>query len=177
MKNIQVKLWLLLLLTTSLSVSSCEKDDSNNADRLTETDFMVSAANSDLFEIQIGQIASGKGTLSEVRELAQHLVMDHTATSNELRILANQKKITLPDSLTEDKRAIRMRLASESGTAFDKDFVNVQITAHDEAISLYEQASRELQDPDIRNFVNKTLPNLRMHREHAVSVKAKADAL
>ena len=177
MKNIQVKWWLLLLLTISTAVSSCEEDDSTNANRLTETDFMVEAANSDLFEIQTAQLASGKGTLSDVRELAQHLVMDHTTSSNELRLLANQKKITLPDSLSEDKRTIRMRLAGESGTAFDKDFMNVQITAHDEAIRLYEQATREIQDPDIRNFAVKTLPILRGHQEHAAMVKAKTDAL
>ncbi|RDC62038.1 DUF4142 domain-containing protein [Adhaeribacter pallidiroseus] len=176
MKNIQVKWWLLLLLIISTTVSSCEKEDSGNAGRLTETDFMVAAANSDLFEIQTGQIASGKGTLSEVREFAQHLVMDHTTSSNELRILANQKKITLPDSLTEDNRAIRMRLSGQSGVAFDKDFIEVQITAHDEAISLYEQATREIQDPDIRNFATKTLPILQGHRDHAVMVKSKIDS-
>ena len=49
--------------------------------------------------------------------------------------------------------------------------------AHDEAISLYEQASSELQDPDLKAFATKTLPQLRMHREHAVMVKAKTDAL
>lgn len=177
MKNIQVKWWLLLLLTISTAVSSCEEDDSDNANRLTETDFMVAAANSDLFEIQTGQIASGKGTLSEVREFAQHLVLDHTSSSQELRTLANQKKITVADSLSEDKRAIRMRLSGESGVAFDKDFMDVQITAHDEAINLYEQATREIQDPDIRNFATKTLPLLHQHREHAVMVKSKTDVL
>lgn len=177
MKKFQVKIWLLVLLTMAGAVSSCEEDESNNAGRLTETAFMVSAANSDLFEIQTSQIASGKGTLSEVRELAQHLVMDHTASSTELKVLAAQKKITLPDSLSEDKRAIRVRLSEGTGAAFDKDYANVQIVAHDEAISLYEQASRELQDPNIRAFATKTLPNLRMHREHAAMVKAKTDAL
>ncbi len=177
MKNIQGKWWLLLLLTISTAVSSCEEDDSNNANRLTETDFMVAAANSNLFEIQTGQLASGKGTLSEVRELAQHLVLDHTTASNELRVLANQKKITIPDSLSEDKRAIRMRLSGQSGAAFDKDFVNAQITAHDEAINLYEQATREIQDPDIRNFAVENLPILQNHREHAVMVKSKTDVL
>jgi putative membrane protein len=177
MKNIQVKWWLLLLLIISTAVSSCEEDDSNNNNRLTETDFMVAAANSNLFEIQTGQIASGKGTLSDVRELAQHLVMDHTTANNELRALANQKKIILPDSLSEDKRAIRMRLSSESGAAFDKDFINVQITAHDEAISLYERATREIQDPDIRNFAIENLPILQGHREHTAMVKSKTDVL
>ncbi|QNF31550.1 DUF4142 domain-containing protein [Adhaeribacter swui] len=177
MNTIQVKLWLLTLLFIGMTVSSCEKDDAGQVNRLTETDFMLRAADSDLFEIQTGQIASGKGTLAEVREFAQNLVIDHMASSKDLKNLAAQKKITLPDSLSAEKRAIRLRLSSESGTAFDKDFVDVQIKAHDEAIKLYEQGARELQDPDIRNFATNTLPNLQAHREHALMVKSKTDAL
>jgi putative membrane protein len=179
MKKAPVNIWLLfMLLGSAFAVVSCETDDSDeNSQRLTETDFVVRAANSDLFEIQTGQMASVKSDLTEVRDLGQHLVTDHTTSSTQLKNLAELKKITIPDSLSEDKRVHRMRLASETGTTFDKDFVNTQIMAHDEAISLYEQASRELQDPDLKNFATTTLNALHMHREHVVMVKAKTDAL
>lgn len=179
MKKIQVNIALLLmLLGAAFTVSSCENDDSDDTDnRLTETKFMVQAANTDLFEIQTGQKASAKGSITEVRELAQRLVSDHTTSSMELKALAERKKIALPDSLSEDKKIIRNRLSGETGTLFDKDFANVQVTAHDEAISLYEQAARELQDPGIKAFAIKILPVLKMHREHAIMVKTKTDAL
>jgi putative membrane protein len=156
---------------------SCEDDDSTNTNRLTETDFMVRAANSDLFEIQTGRLAAGKGMTDEVRALGQHLVTDHTASSTELKALANQKNITIPDSLSVDKRTIRIRLAGKTGKTFDQDFATTQVTAHDEAISLYQQATQELQDPEIKAFATKTLPILQMHREHAVQVKTTTDAL
>ena len=169
---------MLMLLGAAFTVSSCQDDDSDdNGDRLTETEFVVRAANSDLFEIQTGQKASARGTITEVRELGQHLVTDHTASSNQLKTLATQKKITVPDSLDADKKVIRDRIASKTGTAFDKEFTNAQIVSHDEAISLYEKASTDLQDPDLKAFATKTLPALKMHREHAVMVKAKTDAL
>ncbi|MDQ4141954.1 MAG: DUF4142 domain-containing protein [Bacteroidota bacterium] len=179
MKKVSIKVWLIfMLLGSAFTVISCEDDDSDdNTQRLTETEFVVRAANSDLFEIQTGRMASVKGTLAEVRDYGQKLVTDHTTSSTELKGLASQKKIAIPDSLTEDKRVHRMRLAGLTGSAFDKDFVNTQIMAHDEAISLYEQASNELQDPNLKAFAAKILPNLRMHREHAVMVKAKTDAL
>lgn len=178
MKKVQANKWLLLaLLSITFSFMSCEDDDSTNATRLTETEFMVRAANSDLFEIQTGRLAAGKGMTAEVRALGQHLVTDHTASSTELKALAAQKNITLPDSLSVDKRTIRVRLAAETGKTFDQDFATTQIAAHDEAISLYQQASSELQDPEIKAFATKILPNLQMHREHAVQVKTKTDAL
>lgn len=178
MKKIQAKSWLILaLLSLVFGVISCDKNADEGSKRLTETEFMVRAANSDLFEIQTGNMAAGKGITAEVRDLGQHLVMDHTTSSMELKALAAEKKITLSDSLSDDKRAIRTRLAGESGKAFDQDFANVQITAHDEAITLYRQAISELQDPDIRSFATKTLPALQMHRDHAVQVKTKTDTL
>ncbi|MDQ3292068.1 MAG: DUF4142 domain-containing protein [Bacteroidota bacterium] len=179
MKNAHVKIWLLfMLLGSAFTVVSCEDDDSDdNTQRLTETEFVVRAANSDLFEIQTGRMASAKGTITEVRDLGQHLVTDHTTSSTELKNLASLKKITIPDSLSEDKKVHRLRLAGLTGTAFDKDFTNTQIMAHDEAISLYELATNELQDPDLKAFATKVLPILRMHREHAAAVKVKTDAL
>lgn len=179
MKKLQVNIWLLLLLLgATFTVSSCQDDDTDeNDNRLTETEFVVRAANSDLFEIQTGQKASAKGSITEVRELGQHLVTDHTTSSTELKSLASQKKITIPDSLDADKKVIRDRIASKTGTAFDKEFANAQVTSHDEAINLYTEASSELQDPDLKAFATKTLPVLKMHREHAGMVKAKTDAL
>ncbi|QMU29662.1 DUF4142 domain-containing protein [Adhaeribacter radiodurans] len=179
MKKAQVNIWLFfMLLGSAFAVVSCDTNDlDENNQRLTETDFVVKAANSDLFEIQTGRLASIKSNLTEVRELGQYLVMEHTNSSTQLKNLAELKKITIPDSLSEDKRVHRIRLASQTGAAFDKDFVNTQIIAHDEAISLYEQASRELQDPDLKNFAAKTLDALHTHREQVVMIKSKTDAL
>jgi putative membrane protein len=157
-------------------VTGCNNDDDNNADKLTTQEFMMRAANSDMFEIQTGHKATLNGNLPAVKAFGQHLVHDHTQTSMQLKALATQKNITLPDSITEDKRVIRNRLASETGKTFDQDFANVQIMAHDEAITLYTRASTEVTDPEVRTFAAQGLPLLKQHRQEAQQLKTLADA-
>lgn len=169
------KLLLILSLFCAVLVTSCDDDDENQ-DELTTQEFMIKAANNDMFEIQTGKKALVKGNIAEVRDFGQMLITDHTKTSNELKTLAQQKSVALPDSITEDKRVIRNRLAGETGKAFDQDFANVQITAHDEAVLLFQQAINEVDDADVRAFATRNLPALQMHRQHAQQVKAKADA-
>lgn len=178
MKKAQLKLGIFLaLFGASGAMVSCDNDDSNDPVRLTAAEFMTRAANSDLFEIQTSKIAVFKGQTPAVKTFAQQMINDHTATSAELKTLATQKKLTLPDSLSADKRVIRTRLSAATGVALDKEYANGQVASHDEAIALYEQAVREVTDAEVKAFATKTLPNLQMHRTHAVQVKTTTDAL
>ncbi|WP_232064889.1 DUF4142 domain-containing protein [Rhodocytophaga rosea] len=59
---------------------------------------------------------------------------------------------------------------------FDKDYMNEQITAHDETITNFEKAASGAKDGDVKGFANKYLSALRTHRQHATEVKTVTDA-
>ncbi len=54
-------------------------------------------------------------------------------------------------------------MAKKSGKAFDKAYVNQMVDDHKKAVKLFEDASQNCKDPDLKAFAAKTLPTLKMH--------------
>jgi putative membrane protein len=158
---------LLMLLIAMGVATSCDDDDDDEGTRLTVQEFMQQAAASDMFEIQTGNMADQKGTMAQVKTFGQMLVTDHTKSSNEMKALASQKNVTLPTTLPADKMQKVTTLQNQNGTAFDRQFAQMQVEAHEEAIDLYEKADNDITDTQLQAFIDKTLPVLRMHLEEA----------
>jgi putative membrane protein len=126
--------------------------------------FIEEAANSGMFEVQVGQLAASKASDPNVKSFASTLVDQHTAANNELVKIANAKGVELPAA---PKRALRRdieKLGKKNGDEFDRDFVrNVGIKAHEKDIKMFEKASKDVKDAELKAFVDKTLPTLREH--------------
>ena len=126
--------------------------------------FIEDAANSGMYEVQVGQLASAKATDPNVRSFASMLVDQHTAANNELVQIANARGVELPAA---PKRALRRdidKLGKKNGDEFDRDFVrNVGIKAHEKDIKMFEKASKHVKDAQLKAFADKTLPVLREH--------------
>jgi putative membrane protein len=130
--------------------------------------FIEEAASSGMFEVEVAQLAAAKASDAQVKSFASMLVDHHTAANNELVKIANARKVELPAA---PKRALRRdteKLGKKSGAEFDRDFVReVGIKAHEKDIKLFENASKDVKDPELKAFVNKTLPVLRDHLAQA----------
>lgn len=126
--------------------------------------FIEEAAHSGMFEVQVAQLAAAKATDPLVKSYASMLVDHHTAANNELVQIANARKVELPAA---PKRALRRdieQLGKKSGAEFDREFVReVGIKAHEKDIKLFQKASKDVKDPQLKAFVDKTLPVLRDH--------------
>ena len=65
------------------------------------------------------------------------------------------------------KRSLRRdieKLGKKNGAQFDREFVrNVGIKAHEKDIKMFQKASKDVKDPDLKAFVDKTLPVLQQH--------------
>jgi len=168
------KIFILMLLALG-AATSCKDDDEDNQPALTVQSFMQQAAASDMFEIRTGTMAITKGTLPQVRSTGQTLVTHHTMTSTELMALAITKNVTLPTTLPQDKATRVTTLENATGTAFNHQFAEMQVLAHQEAIELYEQADRDITDAQVQAFIDKTLPILRTHLTEAEQLEDLTD--
>ncbi|MBC5766827.1 DUF4142 domain-containing protein [Ramlibacter albus] len=140
--------------------------ESKKDDRLARGDrkFVEKAAGSGMFEVQVAQLAASKAAEPNVKSFASMLVDHHTAANNELIQLANMKGIELPAAPPRGMRKEVEHLGKKSGSDFDKEFVKkVGIDAHKKDIKLFEHASKDLKDAQLKAFVDKTLPKLREH--------------
>ncbi|HEX2543763.1 MAG TPA: DUF4142 domain-containing protein [Ramlibacter sp.] len=126
--------------------------------------FVEQAAASGMFEVQVSQLAASKAGDAAVKSYASMLVDHHTAANNELTKLANAKGIELPAAPPRAMRKDVEKLGKKSGEDFDREYVReVGIKAHQKDIKLFENASKNVKDADLKGFADKTLPVLREH--------------
>jgi putative membrane protein len=59
------------------------------------------------------------------------------------------------------------RLAKESGTDFDRDFIDRMVDDHEKDVKMFEKKANDADDPDVRAFAAKQLPTLRQHLSQA----------
>lgn len=126
--------------------------------------FMQEAAESGMYEVEAAKIAASKATDPAVKSYASMLVDQHSAANNELVQLANARKVELPAAPPRGKRGDVEKLGKLSGQELDQRFVReVGIKAHQQDIKKFEKASKDVKDPELKAWVDKTLPHLREH--------------
>ena len=128
-----------------------------------DADFLVKAANGGLLEVEAGRIAEKQAVSKAVKDVAKQMVTDHGKANTELKAYAASKNIALPDSIDKDTKDKLTKLTEKKGKDFDADYVDFMVSDHKEDISLFEDASKDAKDPELKAWVDKTLPTLRHH--------------
>jgi putative membrane protein len=160
----------LLLAGPALAQSMGEKTGVNSTLGIAPTtaDFVKEAAISDMFEIQASTLAQDKGNAPE-KSFATQMVTDHTKTSADLKGLVSSGKVQadLPTALDSSHQSKLDKLKGESGKDFSSDFDSDQVSAHKDAVSLFERYAKGGDNADLKDWAGKTLPALKHHLDMA----------
>src|SRR3954454_19472008 len=170
MKRSIIVIGCLLFASPILAQSAGEKTGVNSALGISPstTDFVKEVAISDMFEIESNKLAQEKGNAPE-KTFASQMVTDHTKTSTELKGLVSSGKVKaeLPAALDSSHQSKLDKLKAESGKDFSSDFDSMQVSAHKDAVSLFERYANGGDDPELKPWAAKTLPTLKHHLEMA----------
>lgn len=147
----------------------------DNIKREKDIEFMKEAAEINLEEIQLGQLAQRKGYTADVKSIGEMMDSDQTRALSDLTELANKKMIVLPTMPSENMKRSYIELSSFSGKAFDKEFCKQMVQKHKNTIELFEKASVELMDPDIKAWATLLLPSLRVHLDNSIVCQNKCE--
>jgi putative membrane protein len=61
-------------------------------------------------------------------------------------------------------------LKAKTGKEFDKAYMGMMVTDHNEDVNKFQVASNNAADADVKGFATKTLPVLRMHLDSAKAI-------
>jgi putative membrane protein len=137
--------------------------------------FIEKAAGDGMFEVEVAKLATTKASSPELKSFASMMVDDHTKANSELAQLANAKGIELPVAPPHGKRRDLEKMGKLSGDKFDREFAKeVGIDDHKKDIKMFEKASKSAKDPDVKAFIDKTLPTLRAHLAAAAKLPQNA---
>ena len=128
-----------------------------------ELGFIIDAAQGGLAEVELGRLAEEKGQTQKVRDFGSRMVQDHTRINQELMGIAQRLGVTPPTTLPPAAQAVQMRLQQASGADFDRQYSEQQTAAHDAQRTLFQFASKNAKDQELRAFAQRTLPVIEGH--------------
>lgn len=151
--------------TPAAPMAAESKLDSN------DRDFIENAAQSGHMEVEGSKMALEKSQNAEVKKFAQQMIDDHTKAGQLLAALAKSKGVDVPTdpSLMQQAKLKTLGLRDEG---FDEAYAEgVGVSAHEDAVKLFEEASNEAKDPEVKQFATETLPKLQQHLQMAKTLE------
>ena len=149
--------------------------DMTSMTNMDDATFMSTAASSNAFEIQAGNLAQQKATDQKVKDFARMMVDHHTKANQELKTVASQMGLTITDAMMPMHQEMHDKLANYTGTGFDEKYMDMMETAHKMDIAMFEAKSNNAQNPAVKALATKTIPTLRSHHEMASSIEDTVD--
>lgn len=149
----------------------------NDTDKL----FMLRSAQGDMAEISTGQMALKKSKAAQTKQVAQTIIMGHSASLKEGMGLAVLLGLPSPKGPNVVDMIMAQKLSSLSGKDFDKQYLAGQQVDHENTIALYGMELSQGQDPQVKAFAAKYLPGVEGHTaliyQAALSVGASDSSL
>jgi len=132
-----------------------------------DEDFVRAAVHSNVAEIKLAELALTKSTDPRLREIASVLRHDHQKSLQSLLIIANSRKMAVPD-LKKIPTEHKISYLASLGADFDKIWCAEMIGKHESNFQILESVWESTDNDDIRAMINAALPHLVAHLESLV---------
>jgi putative membrane protein len=159
----------LVFLILPFSAALAEESALNRTDKT----FVKGAYEDGLAEIRLAEIGQAKASNAEVKAFASKMAADHTAANAEIKVLAELKKVELPNAPAPGTDRKANFLDSKASIEFDQSFVETMVVDHKKAVIAFEKIALGAKDAGVKAFATKTLPTLRSHLAMAEELQKK----
>jgi putative membrane protein len=134
--------------------------------------FARDAAEGNMAEVKLGQLAEEKGQNPEVKKFGKRMVEDHSKANDELKQVGAKEGINLPSDVGRKEAATYERLSKLSGPEFDKAYAQEMVKDHVKDVNEFKRATSASQKPALKEYAQKTLPTLESHLQEAKQMQA-----
>jgi putative membrane protein len=151
------------------SSTASKSSTSSNPDQ----QFIDEAAKGNRAEVELGKLVESKAKDPSVKQFAKMMQTDHAKALSQLEQIAQSKNLTLPDGIPDDAQDLETKLNSESGKDLEKDYMDGMVKDHQKDVQEFKDATQNLQDNEVKQWAEKTLPTLQKHLQKAEQVDSK----
>jgi putative membrane protein len=161
----------LFILTVSGFAQDATTQPAPALSRDADTLFIMTAAQGDLYEITSSQLALEKAESQEVKDFAQQMITDHTATTEQLTPIAGELGVTPPTEMNPMQQFMIAQLQGLQGAEFDTAYLRQQVVSHSAAVEAFSTAAAGgVQNESLVNFASQNLPIIEDHLAMAQSM-------
>lgn len=129
--------------------------------------FIQNAAQGGVAEVEMGKLAQQNGQSQDVKDFGKRMVDDHTKANDQLKQLASQKGVSIPDGPNAKDKSDIDRLSKLKADAFDKAYMKEMVSDHKKDVAEFQREANSGRDPDVKNWAGQTLPTLQDHLKMA----------
>ncbi len=140
---------------------------------MTDQKFVDFAAQTDMMEAHLGQMAQNQAGRQDVKDYAQTLVTDHTSDYQQLTEAAGKANLTVPKGLDAAHDKMIAPFEKLKGAAFDTRYIHEMIAGHKKAIGVYNKEAAQAQNADLKAYASAALPTLQKHLDGAEGLMKK----
>jgi len=134
--------------------------------------FVSNASQSDMYEVEAAKMAQTRSKNADIKAFAKMMVTDHTKSTAMLKPLAQAAGQTPADKLDQRRQGFIDNLKAASDADFDKTYVDQQVAAHEEALTLMQGYAKDGGDAALKDAAAKIAPTVQMHLDKIKSIQA-----
>ena len=127
--------------------------------------YVEKAAMGDLFEVESSKVALSRSQSQEIKGFAQHMVDEHTKTSDELkaRLIRAGLIVELPTMLDDEHKKKIDDLRGSNAQQFDTRYIALQKEGHEQALMLHRDYAMNGTAADLKALAADIVPKVNMH--------------
>ena len=148
------------------------------ADKPSDAQIAHIAYTSGDLDIKAAKVALEKSKDADVRAFAENMVKDHTAVNDKALALVKKLGVTPEDNdtskgLVKDQGEKQAELAKLSGAAFDKAYIDNEVTFHETVIGALEKTLiPSTQNAELKSLLQTGVKIFQGHEQHAEELAA-----
>lgn len=171
--NKRAALIIVLLIVAAILVFPLFRQGAENT-----PDFVEQAALSNMFEVQSSEVALNSAQSEDVRRFAEMMVQEHRQVGDRLRETVSTANVDVqpPQALDDDHQERLEDLRSADPAEFDEQYLDAQMEAHENAISLFEGYAENGENMELRQFASQVLPSLQQHQNELQQIQEQQQA-
>ncbi|GII59786.1 hypothetical protein Pth03_81750 [Planotetraspora thailandica] len=149
----------VLAVPTGVTAALAAAPDVNEQDQA----FLAALHQGNLAEIESGKVAEKQGSIEGVRQAGKTLVDEHNKLDAEVRRVAGEVGVTLPDSPSDEQQAQLQRISDKKGAEFDDAWVTAEIADHrDDLKAIADQQAKGSSAP-VKKLATDAKPVVESH--------------
>ena len=123
-----------------------------NAGPAMDKAFVKKALEGNEAEIQMGQLALQKSNDDQVKQFAQRMVDDHGKMQEQLKPIAQQMGVKVPDGPSKGVTKKMDKMKGLSGDAFDQAYIKDMVKDHKKDSSEFKQEAQSTTNPQLKQL-------------------------
>ena len=139
--------------------------------------FVKDALEGGMAEVQLGQLALQKSNNADVKQFAQKMVDDHTKMGEQMKPIAQQIGVKIPDGPSKKDKATIAKLQALNGDDFDKAYMKDMVKDHKSDLNDFKTEATSGSNPVVQNAANQGSQIISEHLQMAEQINQKTNAV